>query len=170
MFLPSSKQHQVPKSFPERLLFSFPGPQKMSSMLKTRRTALARRGYLPFSPMSGKRWQHFGFWIQWQSRGCGTFCGPERILDTDNVPASQTHAYLKTLMNSGGDHGMQAFLPWPGFMPHRAWLKLLRISSLGSRISSLQELNTDALEKTCCSQYLVWCWRLVGAQLVKTME
>lgn len=42
--------------------------------------------------------------------------GPERITDTDNIPAVQTHAYLKILMGSGGDHGLQAFRSWLGLM------------------------------------------------------
>lgn len=33
------------------------------------------------------------------------------MLDTDSLPAKQTHAWLKTLVDSTGDHGMLAFLP-----------------------------------------------------------
>ena len=58
--------------------------------------------------------------------------GLERILDTDSLPAEQTHAWLKTLVDSSGDHGMPAFLPWPGLRHHRARFGFLRISMLGS--------------------------------------
>lgn len=62
---------------------------------------------------------------QWRFGGYKTFYEAERILDTDSLPAEQTHGWLKTSVDSGGDCGTQAFLPWLGLVHHRARLSFL---------------------------------------------
>jgi hypothetical protein len=56
----------------------------------------------------------------WQFRGHRTFYRTERILDTNSLPAEQTYGWLKTLVDSGGDHGTQAFFSWLGLRHNRA--------------------------------------------------
>lgn len=59
-------------------------------------------------------------WIQTQLGGWRTLYKAEQILGTDSLPVEHAHGWQKALVDSSGDHGMQAFLPWPELMHHRA--------------------------------------------------